>query len=263
MQDEGSLERKLVIPSQAGSPCTFKAMIVSKYLCHFLPSVIQTLRSQGVEPVISHNTRDWEGQPKIPYTSDHTLRIAAEHRVRVISGSWATEADQRNDTIQELSDCDYVMIVDTDELFLDVERLKMHIGSSDVVTGMFIDYWKTPCFAAYPPRSCQPVLAVRPHVRFHHQRLPNTKDIKHSLLPIHHFGYCYPDDVLKWKCANCTDDQVSDPDWYEKVWKAWDKDHTIQNLGIGNNRHNLLWAKRIKSLSRVQAAFDRSRDSTP
>lgn len=152
----------------------------------------------------------------------------------VLEGNWPSEGDTRNAGLAYLSDCDYVFVLDSDEILLDrdlrilretcLSRLHWVIGVP------WVTYWKTTDYRIDPPHYGSIHMVFR--------RGMGIKGIRQSKLPaVHmaqvccrHLGYVRTDEELQEKLRLATHAHQVPGDWFERVWKGWDANPAMEDL---------------------------------
>lgn len=154
-------------------------------------------------------------------------------RVEVIEGEWGSEHETRNHGIEVLSDCDYILTVDSDEIFTDADLCSLRDlctnGEYPAIATRLITCWKSPDYRIEPPEALTACVAVRRDVRFtglrETDRTPYIADLHYR-----HLSYVRTDEELREKLRLLGHSAEIQPNWYEEVWKRWDKDPTLENL---------------------------------
>lgn len=192
-----------------------------------LPAVLKNWQGKVDTHLVLHTDKPWHGQ-ELPH--DRSEEISRSFGAYFVRLPWKDEAEQRNWGLAYLYDCDYVLIVDADELYTEADQ--QTLLSSLGVPGKFdnldcyraekvVTYFKTPDYRLDPPDSHQPVVAVNPKKRlFTETRIPGNYQIP---LPIslHHLSYLRDDQRLVHKFQQFEHyDQVK-RDWFENTWKTW------------------------------------------
>lgn len=193
---------------------------------------------------VSIATRGWSRADEEP---DGTLDLVrsfpdSSKKLRIQTGEWATETDQRNANLDLVRDsADYYMIVDADETYTreGLRRLRKymawrpHIGQFRM---RFNTYWKiNPVHIIDPPEPLKAyaITRVRPDTHFVGLRRSSERwkcAIPRSVVVCHHFSYARPSEKVLRKIRSFShrDDLV--PNWFENVWLRWDEDHSLENL---------------------------------
>lgn len=167
----------------------------------------------------------WHG-PQLP--PDNTDRIARDFGAVVVKGSWASEAEQRNFAMNWLSDMDWVLVVDADELYVkaSLENLLEYLsGPAEFPAygiGRLKTYWKNTDMVIRPEESGGLIVAAKPGVNFVDKR---CIDSAWSFLPpsiiMHHLSYVRTDEEMLKKIQAFEHFDEIVPGWYENVWQAW------------------------------------------
>jgi hypothetical protein len=163
------------------------------------------------------------------------------NKKQIISGSWASEVEQRNISLAYAvnSGCQIGMVVDADEIY-EPSNLQGMIAlvrarpEVDVWHMCWYTYWKSPQYRIDPIEPYHPPVFVRiGNVGFTEAR--NLYGGIHELIPpevgmCHHMSYARSDELVKRKIGAFTHaNQILD-DWFDKVWKRWDEDPELTDL---------------------------------
>jgi glycosyltransferase involved in cell wall biosynthesis len=154
-------------------------------------------------------------------------------RIEVLEGNWRSESETRNAGMSALSDCDYVFMVDSDEILLDEDLAKLKDmclqDQHRVIAVRLYTYWKTARHRIDPPEDGTIKLVLRKDVRIHGVR--EVAEPAHTAdVFCHHLSYVRTDDELREKIRLSGHAPEILPDWYDKVWKAWDENPDLENL---------------------------------
>ena len=164
-----------------------------------------------------------------------------QKKIQLVRGDWKSETQQRNEGLRLLkkSGIDYCFVVDADEVYdpLQLRRMMIFVPCLLEVTCWHISmvtYWKSHLYRIDPPEQFQPPVLLRVgQARFTEHR--NAKGDRHAQIPrhvavMHHLSYARSDEEVWTKIHSFSHAAEVKPDWYERVWKGWDADHTIENL---------------------------------
>lgn len=193
---------------------------------------------------VSVSIKPWSGDGAPP---DRTLDLVREFpdpagKLRIQTGYWATETDQRNANLDLARDAaDYYMVVDADEIYTpeDLRRLRSYIAWRPYIGQFrmrFRTYWKTnPFYVIDPPEPLKAytITRVRPVTRFVGLRRTNERwrrTIPRRVAECHHFSYARPNESVLRKIRSFSHRSELVPNWFENVWLRWDEDHSIENL---------------------------------
>jgi hypothetical protein len=160
----------------------------------------------------------------------------------VVQGAWTNEVEQRNFTLAfaQYSGFSHGLIVDADEVYESAHlaaALTYAKNSPDISVWHvnWFTYWKSPQHRIDPIEPYQPpILATLGQTGFAETR--NVVGEKHELLPpqicmCHHLSYALSDEALMKKhIMQPGHPQSAYPDWLQTKWRAWDTDHSIENL---------------------------------
>jgi hypothetical protein len=136
----------------------------------FLPAVLGQLIKVVNRCVVMRGERSFSG------AEVSLLPLPAlDPRVEVVTGAWDSEHGTRNAGMGALADCDYVLHVDSDEIFSE-GALKMIkaacTAGQEVVACRLHTYWKDLEHRIDPPEDIVVPLAMRRDVRCVSRRLP-------------------------------------------------------------------------------------------
>lgn len=194
----------------------------------FIPAVVGQLLSLADRCVLVRGYRSFSGAEVRP-----TEVPALDPRVELIEGNWTTQADTRNAGMEALADCDYVFMVDSDEILVDGVLAELRelcrSGDHQVIALHLYTYWKTSRFRIDPPEPGTRKVVLRRDVR-----MVGRGDVQG---PFHvaegrlrHLSYVRTDDEVKEKIRLSGHADEIIPTWYEEVWKQWDQDPSMRNL---------------------------------
>ena len=187
--------------------------------------------------------RPWNGEP-----GDNSATIACIEaypdpagKLRLVQGSWSSEAEQRNAGLDMLraAGYDYCFVVDADEVY-DTAALKamMDVAASEPEVPcwhMRMDtYWKEELYRIEPREPLMPVVFVKVGAaRFSMNR--NAEGAQHKLISpavgfCHHLSYARSDEQVRRKISTFSHANEIVSGWYENVWRKWDSDRGMTNL---------------------------------
>jgi len=195
----------------------------------FLPAVVgQLLRI--VERIIL--VRSGRSQSGAPVTLSPVPPLAAP--VEVLEGEWLTEASTRNAGIARLEECDYVFVIDSDEILLDGDLDKLYgicrRGVHWVIGVPWTTYWKTPDYRIDPDHAGGIGMVLRRGVRVKGIRQPTVPAVHMADVRCRHLGYVRTDDEMREKLRLATHAWAVPGDWFERVWKGWEGARTMEDL---------------------------------
>jgi glycosyltransferase involved in cell wall biosynthesis len=194
----------------------------------FMPAVIGQMLKFVDRCVIMRPSRSQSGAivslSKIP---------DLDPRVDVLEGNWRSEAETRNAGMDYLEDCDYVFMIDSDEILLDEDLETLQAlceqAAHPVISVKLHTYWKTPDYVIDPPEDGTIKMVLRKDVRLY-----GVREVRGPVHPsdvyCHHLSYVRSDDEVREKIRLSGHASEIRPDWYERVWKAWDKNPDLENL---------------------------------
>ena len=186
--------------------------------------------------------------------NSRTLRTIDEFpdplgKISIVEGSWASEVEQRNASLVQAGKDGFAaaFVVDADEIYETSELrnfLKLAGEKPDIAAWhvCMFTYWKSLNYRICPPEPHAPAVLLKIGETVYNETR-NVAASSHEMCPAevclcHHMSYAWPDDLLQMKHIWYPGHSQSMlPDWYEKKWKAWDRDHTIQDLHPVNPPH--------------------------
>jgi glycosyltransferase involved in cell wall biosynthesis len=210
----------------------FGAMIPVLNEWRFLQAVIGQMLNHVDKCVIFRNKKTHSGalveiKPMPKFDS----------RVEIIEGEWEDEGDARNYAIKYLADCDWVFNIDSDEILLDSDIIKLKeickTTNKKVIGTKILTYWKTPYYKIAPPEKLIAPMIIKRGVSFigKDARWPQERnEIEVSDIWMHHLSYIRTNEELQEKLKTfCHADQILS-NWYENVWLKWDNNKDMHNL---------------------------------
>jgi len=194
----------------------------------FVPAVTGQLLKVVDRCVILRPSRSQSGAP-VKLTPIPEI----DPRVDFLEANWESESATRNAGMEYYSDADYVFLVDSDEILLDhdLEQLRDLCQSGDhrVIAVRLYTYWKTPQWRIDPPEDGSIKMVLRKDVRMTGVRevreQPHLTDIW-----CRHFSYVRTDEEVREKVRLSGHSREIRHDWYENVWRAWDRNPKLENL---------------------------------
>jgi hypothetical protein len=160
---------------------------------------------------------------------DRTEEICNEEGVDVIKGFWSTEEAHRHVGLQACKDCDWVLIQESDEYYTQADLVKLikFLETTDAVAvgHRCKAYWKNMDYRLDPYPEFEPIIAIRPTVRFIEKRCIDAPYISTSFkthgFEMHHLCWAEPHDMLKKVTSYCHANEFDGIGWYEKHFKNW------------------------------------------
>src|SRR5581483_11022267 len=154
-------------------------------------------------------------------------------KVDILEGNWKTEADTRNAGLDCLDDCGYTFVVDSDEILLDRDLEELvrlcRSGEHDVISVRLYTYWKNSGYRIDPPEDGSIKLVLRKGVRI--QGVREVQGAAHPTdIRCRHLSYVRTDEELREKLRLSGHSREFLPEWYERVWRAWDLNPGLENL---------------------------------
>ena len=194
----------------------------------FVPAVVGQVLKVADRCVIVRGKRSFSGAP-----AEISPVPKLDPRVEILEGSWRVEHEIRNAGIRVLSDCDYVISIDSDEILLDdaLEKIVSAFEKSiRVLVCQSYKYWKSPSYRIDPPEFLYIPVGVHKDVRFRDIRKPTEGVVITDQRLIHHLAYVRTDDEMREKIRLSGHAAEFIPGWFENVWKAWDTNRSLENL---------------------------------
>lgn len=194
----------------------------------FLPAVLGQLLKVCDRVVLLRGRRSLSGAPA-------TLSPAPplDRRVELVTGSWSSEHATRNAGMEFLSDCDYVFVVDSDEIVPDRSLRQLMLGCEKgfrSLTCQFYTYWKTPEWRIDPPEDIAAPVVIRQDVRFERLRMFSGEHARMTGPCVHHLSYVRTDDEMREKLRLFGHAAEVVSGWYDRVWRGWDEDKAMEDL---------------------------------
>ena len=164
------------------------------------------------------------------------------HKFEVVRGRWEKEIDQRNFSVGVAlyRGFNQTLIVDADEIYETAQLIAAltHIQDKpevDVWHVKSFTYWKNVRYRIDPLEPFDPPILMRPG-KGGFVEARNYLGAKHELIVpticmCHHLSYVRSDEALRRKhIFGSPHSQSARPEWYEKIWKAWESDTSITGL---------------------------------
>jgi GT2 family glycosyltransferase len=162
-------------------------------------------------------------------------------KIRIVEGSWDTEAAQRNAGLAALSENGffYCLVLDADEVFdpSSLNSLLELAAEKPYIDAWYISmrtYWKSPYFRIEPPESYKPASLIRVNRSlFTSGRKVDVlqgEEVPESKCIMHHLSYARSDEEVQRKLETFSHSHEIVPGWFERVWKGWDLNHELKNL---------------------------------
>lgn len=194
----------------------------------FIPAVVGQLLTVAERCVIMRPHRSQSGAA-VTLSPIPTL----DPRVDILEGNWTSEVGTRNAGLRFYSEADYVFMSDSDEILLDddVKALRALCEAQEprVVSVRLYTHWKSPRWRIDPPEHGTIKQILRRDVKMVGVREVEDQ-VTASEVWCRHLSYVRTDEELREKIRLSGHAHEIRPAWYEKVWKAWDGDHSLENL---------------------------------
>lgn len=191
--------------------------------------------------LVSRNV--WNGPPGDNALTLEKIRTYPDpdNKIGIVEGDWINEADQRNYGLELCASAgiDYCFVVDADEIYdpsalalmMALTELRSDVG---VWRASFWAYWKTYRYRIENSGKFLPSVFVKiGQGRFVRNRLTvSSRDgiIPPSLGMCHHMAYARPDHEIFAKVLRSRLSEHNVPNWFEDVWKRWDREPNLENL---------------------------------
>lgn len=176
----------------------------------YLEAVLRIFQPFVDKIVVSVGEKSWRGNVSNDGQCEKiVLRLMREFpNIHLIKGNWKTEEEQRNDNLGHLKECDYVFLVDADELWASeyIHRVMDYVLSHSVYT-VFNAFWNTRFRYANwrvdPREPFKPTVLIdnKKGISFFKNRLmkiginASSVLIPEKLCIIEHFSYVRSDDM--------------------------------------------------------------------
>lgn len=189
------------------------------------------------------NRHPWAGTPTDNTSTLRTIESLPdpEKKMRIIQDEWPDEVAQRNYSIafaQHLG-FDYSMVVDADEIYhtQQLERIISHVCAHAEIGCWhmrWFTYWKSPLYRIDPVEPYDPPVFIK-HGSGGYVETRNVRCTTHQLVPpslgmCHHMSYARTDEQIHRKLTMFSHSHQIIPDWFERVWKGWDRNHELEDL---------------------------------
>jgi glycosyltransferase involved in cell wall biosynthesis len=169
-----------------------------------------------------------------------TKRVAEAQGATVIEGDWPDETSHRRSAYKHLRDAgwNYCLTIDSDEI-IEPSLLEKLIsisesGAADRVHVEWDTYWKSPEYVIRPREPFKPCVLINlqtvshVHIREFAGGTPLLLTAEHGI--IHHFSYAGGDERIWKKITTWSHRDEIVPDWWNSVWKAFDRNPLLRNL---------------------------------
>ncbi len=166
--------------------------------------------------------------------------IAKEAKCKVVTGDWTSEHDHRVAAFSQLTKDGFThaLIPDGDEVIEPalLETL-LKIAKEDLADRVYVEwdtYWKDPYHVVRPREGFTPCMLLRLD-RIELLGLRNFGGGRSLLLNgsygiVHHLSYAGSDERIARKVTSWSHRDEVVPDWWEHIWKGWDREKRLANL---------------------------------
>lgn len=182
--------------------------------------------------VVLVSEKPWNGN----WESDDTARRAINAGAYAKIGNWPGQAEQFNYGLETyFPGYDWVLIVDADEFYTkkDINILIKELSETDAdaITAPNMEvFWRKPFYRVFPKQTDNPIIAVRPHVRFTNKRSAECSK-SGSEATLYHMSYVRSDEEMLKKIDSFEHTNEFNKDyWYNNVWMKWRPDYLIHDL---------------------------------
>lgn len=209
----------------------------------FLEATIRMFQPFVDKIVVSTGEKSWMGNVENDGTVEKVVSPLAKEfdNVNLVKGNWVTEAQQRNDNLRYLSECEYVFIVDGDEIWAsgDINNVKQFALARSGYT-VFRASWNTRFkkmdWIVSPREPFKPTVLIKNNKGnkfIENRQIQDGPNAAAILIPetvalIEHFSYVRSDDNKikeKIKTFSHANEIIGGIDmWYENVYLQADLD---------------------------------------
>jgi len=186
----------------------------------FIRPVCLQFKDSDIKIVVAVSLKSWNGNLK----AGNTFSLVPSRVDLMSTYSWKDEAEQRNWCMENLDDCDYVLVCHADTFFTqeDIQKIKDFIQTAterqyDIQTKM---YWKDLDTVVQPDPILKAML-IRKDVRFVENIRIEDQVASAPIVPdviCHHLSWAKTDEEIKTKIATYGHANEIVPSWYEEVW---------------------------------------------
>ena len=229
--------RVLFTYQEVGTPMAKLAVcyIVHDDACYLAPSIGSFAEAGDVFVFVSRVP--WHDQPG---NWEAAAQNATDAGALVIVDDWTSELAHRQAARQELLARGYThaLIPDGDEIIAPaLLRHLVQIAASDLADRVYVHwdtYWKTPHYVIRPRERFTPclLLALRATEPVGLRDFAGGRSLllgpEYGL--VHHLSYVGPDSRIRRKITTWGHRNEVVPDWWERVWQAWDADKLLHDL---------------------------------
>jgi glycosyltransferase involved in cell wall biosynthesis len=217
-------------------------MKIAASICTYEDSGFLTETIRRIYPLVDLimvqiGSQPWNapGDPVYPALALQTAIAIPDpgRKIRTISSTWETEAEERNAGLRyaEKQGCDWLLIIDDDELFNRNELarlLKVADGNRTVglINVQWQVYWKDRDTVISDLIGSMPtMLRAVPACRFVEDRLPefvgSRVDVPPDVCICHHMSYVRTDAQMRRRVERFSPAHKAIPSWYDRVWMPW------------------------------------------
>lgn len=219
----------------------FGVEIVALNNTDYIEAIINMFKPFVDQIAVLAGKTSWKGNVKSTGEVAEIVKKYADDKVELVEGNWKTEVDQRNEGLERLKICDYVLIVDDDEMWGsdNIHKIQDYILQHAGYT-VFMASWNTRFkklnWRVEPREPFKPVIAInnRKGLRFGFARLiADSPQAANILIPekiavIEHFSYVRSEPhKIKEKIQTFShaNEIINGIDfWYEQIYLQADLD---------------------------------------
>lgn len=188
----------------------------------FIAPCIRQFKPFGFKHVVSINEATQIGQP---HAKDNTDKIAKAEGATVVYCNALRETEQRNFALEQLMDCEWILIVDADELYdkKSIEKIVETINKSGpnecYRNGNMLTFWKD--FNHIVSGTTEYTMLVPRGIRFNDKRHIGSNHKKIEGITCYHMSYARSYEEMKNKITSFAHAPEVAGDWLERVWLNW------------------------------------------
>jgi hypothetical protein len=198
---------------------------------------IRSLKPFVDRHIMAVGTKPYYGQEE---PLDQSAVVAHDEGAEVICGQWKLDHHQRNSALEMFDDSyDWILTTDVD-MWLEHNTVRnlldiLSKSSMEVACVSQYSYWKDTDHILEGD-DFMPVIAVRPHIRFHH--IGNVKAPYYPItdIKIHHLAWCAPKDIYKKVLTYPHAPEFDGEKWYDQYYLGW---HDGMKAVLPNKRFNV------------------------
>ena len=215
-------------------------------LTYFLPAVLRSV-SWMDRILVTNSFKPWDSNV---LEVDDTVKVCSNanlDNLELLRGNWSkdSEHNQRNMAMNVLSDCDYVFLLDSDEIMnLGDQRRILEVAAQTPEMEAFgvrtIPYFNDLSHMALYDEGNTPLALVKPSVRFFITRCITQpwKDLS-TQFSIHHFKFLQPKSDIGWRNGAKHTDQCRKFNGVVPIKKNIELESFMESCGYTNFKSEL------------------------